>query len=116
MLELCRHDDSPGASIRATLEAPPDLLAWMREAGSAPEIGLVPAPPAVKSLLAAVHRSPGAGPVWLLPSARKGGVSGGIVFTAETGQDGVETVVNGETAELRSFASTLALALETANR
>lgn len=104
----------PAAEIASnvTQGAPPDLRSSLDEARQRADAVIGPAPPTVCSLLGSAIGPEDRGTPWLLPIRHEGDITGGIVYTS----DGDErNRLADETQELRSFLTSLGLALGRAN-
>jgi signal transduction histidine kinase len=111
-VDTCWIGESPDDRGRLMQAAPDDLLVWLEQTRAGLDSVLVPAPPAVRALLAPAFGPADRGTLWLLPILHRGEVAGGITYLSEGDE---RTRLTEEAEELRSFLASLGLALGRAN-
>ena len=108
-IEVCEHPESRRSAV--TLQASPELTEWMQAGWSAEGDIVAPLPETVARSLAKVLRDRPGDQAWLLPIIRSQEFLGGIICFSECDE---RRRLRDETAPLRSFTSSLGLAIETA--
>lgn len=111
-VDLCWLGEDADARGHLTQPVPPDLAGWISSPRGPLDSLVVPAPPVVRGLFSSAIGPSDRGAPWLLPICHEGKVLGGIVYASET-DEGVRLADEAE--ELRSFVTSLALALGRAN-
>lgn len=95
-----------------TQAVPVDLAAWLADYGHTREPVLEEAPAPVRALVAKALAPARAGRAWMLRIVHDDGLAGAIVYAAETDE---RARLGGELEELRSFLTSVGLALGRAN-
>jgi signal transduction histidine kinase len=111
-VDLCWGGAEGVAQGRTRVPMTPELRAWLDDHRQGFPGLLVRAPYAVRVLLAPVLSSLGAGDPWLLPILHDRIVAGGIAYLSDADETGR---LAGEAEDLRSFLTSLGLALGRAN-
>lgn len=111
-VDICWRGDSAEDHGHLTQAVPADLATWAGGPHGALAPLIVPAPPAVRGLLSPAIGPSDRGAPWLLPICHDGKVTGGIVYASETDES---LRLADEADELRSFVTSLGLALGRAN-
>ena len=111
-VDICWIGDTPEQRLQLTQAVPPDLRTWLEELRSRLDATPCKTPPAVRGLLAPAIGPADRGTPWLLPIQHADEVAGGIVFLSEADE---RTRLAAEADELRSFLTSLGLALGRAN-
>ena len=111
-VELCHAalDDEPSECTMQRVSE--ELREWLSDPGEVLEMTVVRAPLVVRGLVAPLLSRLGEGEAWLLPIVHDDSIAGGIVFLSERNE---RSALAAEASDLRSFLTSLGLALGRAN-
>ena len=111
-VDLSWTGEGPEDCGHVTQTTPPDLRVWLEQTPERIDTVVLPAPEAIRSLLAPALRATERGTPWLLPVFHTGEIVGGLAYFSDSDE---RTRLAGEAQDLRSFLSSLGLALGRAN-
>jgi putative nucleotidyltransferase with HDIG domain len=111
-VELCCVGDEPPERTVTTERLTEEMREWLHDPRDVATTAIMRAPAALHSMLRPVLERLGAGDCWLLPIVHDEQVAGGIVLVSERDEPGS---LSCEKEELRSFLTSLGLALGRAN-
>jgi len=111
-VDLCWIDRTADQERQFTRAVPPDLATWLAQVVKSLDSIVTQPPPAVRGLLGTTIGATEASTAWLLPILHQGAVAGGIVYLSDSDE---RQRLADEAEELRSFLTSLGLALGRAN-
>jgi len=112
VVDVCQVVPELQERCQRTEDVPADLANWVESVRGGTDSVIIPAPGPVRLLLAALLEPAGRGAAWLLPIFHDGCVIGGVVFLSDVDE---RARLAEESEELRSFLTSVGLALGRAN-
>ena len=111
-LDLCWTQPESGGGGSLSQSVPAELAEWAAEPGGALDVVLMHAPPPIRDILHPAINDLGRGTAWLVPVTHDRKVIGGIVYCSDNDE---RALLSEEAEDLRSFTTSLGLALGRAN-
>jgi signal transduction histidine kinase len=102
----------PSAAGQVSQAVPPDVADWLDRPGDALDAALMHAPAVIRSSFGPMLGAQGSDTLWLVPTRNDAGFAGGIVYVSAADE---RSRLGGELDDLRSFITSIGLALGRAN-